>query len=127
MNHLIDTHVALWALAGDPRLSPRARAILRGEHPCHVSAASLQEIAVKLSIGKLSLDRPLDALYAALATDLLLTRLAIEPGHCVELAGLPLHHRDPFDRMLVAQSRVEGWPLITADRTLDAYDITTVW
>jgi PIN domain nuclease of toxin-antitoxin system len=121
--------VALWALSGDARLSTRARALLDGTEPASrfLSFASAHEIAVKVSIGKLTLQRPLPALYAAFASDLALVPLAVTYAHCAKLAELPLHHRDPFDRMLVAQAAVEGLDLLTADPALRAYGVPIVW
>ena len=129
MKVLVDTHVALWALSGDPRLSRRGRAILDGSVSASrfLSLASVYEIAVKVSIGKLALGKPLPALYAAFATDLGLVQLPISSAHCVALATLPMHHRDQFDRMLVAQAREEGLALVTADPLLSAYDVRIEW
>jgi PIN domain nuclease of toxin-antitoxin system len=126
---LVDTHVALWGLTDDPRLSERARAVLDGtiEADRFLSLASAHEIAVKVSIGKLALDRPLAALFAAFASDLRLTPLPVTHLHCSTLAALPLHHRDPFDRMLVAQAQVEQLDLLTADGQLAPYGVPIVW
>ena len=128
MTWLLDTHVVLWWLAGDTRLSPRASEIL--SEPTNRllwSLASSHEIAVKIAVGKLAFDRSLTEFYAALRTEVGLEWLPISHAHCVSLAELPLHHRDPFDRMLVAQARVENAVLVTADSKLAAYDVAIDW
>lgn len=128
MKVLVDTHVALWALAGDPRLSKAARDLLeRGEHDRYLSLASAVEVAVKVSVGKLSLGRPTERLFAAFATDLQLVPLPITHAHCAALARLPLHHRDPFDRLLVAQAQVESLTLVSADPALAPYGVPMLW
>jgi PIN domain nuclease of toxin-antitoxin system len=125
---LLDSHVLLWSLAQPERLSPRARELIVGEQSTlHFSVASLWEIAVKLSIGKLELPNDwLDQMLSRMS-DWGVRWLAISPRHCARLAVLPFHHKDPFDRMLIAQAGVEGLSLISADATIDAYDIERVW
>lgn len=128
MRLLVDTHAMLWWLRDDPRLSARARGVLKdGRNRLLWSLASSWEIAVKLSIGKLEIDRPVHRLYASLVTDQGVEMLAISHDHCARVADLPLHHRDPFDRMLVAQAQVAGVAILTADSKLAAYDVETIW
>lgn len=121
---LLDTHLAIWWLAGDKRLPAAARAILEDhETRAHVSLVSLWEMAVKRSLGKLRVD--LDAFSAQLdATGF--QRLGITERHVLHVAQLPdaADHRDPFDRLLVAQSVVEPMTLLTADRRLARYGST---
>lgn len=118
----------LWWLRDDPRLSSRARTILEdGGNELLWSIASSWEIAVKIRAGKLELDRPLERLYAELVTEQGVTVLPISHDHCARVADLPLHHRDPFDRMLVIQAQRERAPLLTADPKLNAYDVDVVW
>ena len=125
---LLATHVLLWSLAQPEKLSPRARElIVSAQSTLHFSMASLWEIAVKLSIGKLELPKDwLDQMQSQLS-DWGVCWLTIAPRHCERLTLLPFHHKDPFDRMLVAQAGVEGLSLISADATLDAYAIERVW
>lgn len=128
MRLLVDTHVMLWWLRDDPQLSRRARTILKdGANELLWSLASSWEIAVKLRIGKLELDRPLERLYADLVSDQGVEVLPIGHEHCTRLAKLPLHHRDLFDRMLVAQAQHERVPVLTADPKLVAYDVERLW
>jgi PIN domain nuclease of toxin-antitoxin system len=118
----------LWWLRDDSRLSRRARTILGdGANELLWSIASSWEIAVKLGVGKLELGRPLHRLFADLVTDQGVVVLPISHEHCTRLAELPLHHRDPFDRMLVAQAQEQGVPILTADPKLAAYEVEIVW
>lgn len=117
---LLDTHVALWLLA-DVNLSEDVRAAVQDAgNDVHLSIASPWEVAIKQSTGKLE-GLPEDYL------DLLVTQgvdiLAVQPEHVRAVRHLPLHHRDPFDRMLVAQAQVERLTLVTGDSRLSAYDV----
>ncbi|MBQ36525.1 MAG: PIN domain nuclease [Gemmatimonadaceae bacterium] len=128
MKLLIDTHVFLWAVHGDPRLSKPAReAYLNRRNDLYVSAASFWEIGIKVSLGKLELASGwLETLRHEMeASGLRL--LPVEPEHCASLASLPFHHRDPFDRLLVTQALKEGMSIITADRKLAEYEPACVW
>lgn len=128
MRLLADTHAMLWWLRDDPRLSRRARAILGdGGNELLWSIASSWEIAVKTGTGKLELGRPIHHLFAELVSEQGVIVLPISHEHCARLAELPLHHRDPFDRMLVAQARHQGVPILTADPKLAAYDVELLW
>ncbi len=117
---LLDTHVVLWWFGASPRLPPLVRAAIEVAPSVNVSTVTPWEIAIKVATGRLEVD--LEALgdaLAAIGTPLLATSVA----HAIELRDLPPHHRDPFDRMLVAQARVEGLTLVSADRALSAYDV----
>lgn len=128
MRLLVDTHAMLWWLRDDSRLSPRARAILEdGGNELLWSLASSWEIAVKIRSGKLDLDRPLERLYADLVTEQGVVLLPVSHDHCARVADLPLHHRDPFDRMLVVQAQHARVPLLTADPKLGAYEVQLLW
>ena len=128
MRVLVDTHAMLWWLRDDERLSRRAYAVLGdGDNELLWSIASSWEIAVKLRAGKLELGRPLERLYADLVSEQGVAVLPIGHEHCARVAVLPLHHRDPFDRMLVAQAQLERVPVLTADPKLGAYDVELVW
>jgi PIN domain nuclease of toxin-antitoxin system len=121
---LLDTHAFLWWL-GDSRNLPAAwrRAISEPSAQVFVSAASLWEIAVKRDLGKLRLALPASLTLETLPPACGFTDLAIEGKHAAAVAGLPRHHADPFDRILIAQARVEGLTLVTADRVMDRYDV----
>ncbi|HEX7134067.1 MAG TPA: type II toxin-antitoxin system VapC family toxin [Iamia sp.] len=123
MRCLADTHVALWVLAGDPQLGRGAIAALRAsEGGAIVSAVSVWEIAIKVAAGRL--DAPDDVPAALEASGF--TLIDITPRHGVSAGHLPLHHKDPFDRMLVAQAQVEGLALVTADAAMAAYDVELI-
>ena len=124
MRVLLDTHAVLWALDGGDRLSPKAREVIENEtNEVFVSVVSAWEIAVKRALGKLSVP---DDLPEAIADAGFLQRLVRFPD-CARLASLPTIHRDPFDRMLVAQSRTEAVPLVTGDRAIRRFGVPTVW
>jgi PIN domain nuclease of toxin-antitoxin system len=125
---LLDAHTLLWFLADDPKLSAVAKAAI--EDPANerwLSPISLLEIALKNRLGKLPLPAPFGSLFPStlLADDIHL--LPIEPQHIEPLTTLPLHHKDPFDRLVVATALVEGITLVSADATLDLYGITRLW
>ena len=127
MKLLLDTHVLLWALADPDRLSEAARrAVADGEHDVVVSAATVWEIAIKHSLGKLVLPGPVDSWLLDAVEELDARWLAIEAADAAAVARLPTHHRDPFDRMLVAQAQ-RGFTLVTHDRAFAAYPISVLW
>lgn len=115
MSCLLDTHVVLWVLEDSPRLGLRTRGWLLGQPQVHVSAASLWEIAIKSDLGKITAPSDIPELVEASG----LVWLPIAPGHAWatrDISGLP--HRDPFDRLLVAQALQTGLTLVTADQLL---------
>lgn len=114
---LLDTQVALWALAGHRRLTREARRLI-DSNDVVVSAASIWEIAIKTALGKLDAD-PAEVRDALEPSGF--SELAVTGEHAARVATLPAHHRDPFDRLLVAQSLVEGLVLLTADAQLARY------
>ena len=120
MTLLLDTSAFIWWVTEDARLGPRARAAVADpDRRVHVSAVSAWEIAIKRLLGKLELDGDVGALVEREEFDELPVRIA----HALEAEALPLHHRDPFDRMLIAQSRHEGLVLLTGDRVFSRYDV----
>jgi PIN domain nuclease of toxin-antitoxin system len=125
---LLDTHAFLCFIGGSARLSSRARALIESRsNPMFVSAANLWEIAIKHGLGKLALDRPFAELIPEQLARQQVGVLGLELSHLAEFVGLPLHHRDPFDRMIVAQARVEGLPVVSVDEALDAYGVERIW
>lgn len=130
MKLLLDTHVLIWYVDGNPKLSQAATDAIRDtDNSIRISPASCWEIGIKVSIGKLQLNRPF-----AEFLDLCVDRygfefLPIEPKHALAVSRLPFppNHRDPFDRLLVAQALAEGMELVSADPKLDAYGIRRVW
>ncbi len=119
MRLLLDTHVVLWQLSGARPLGARARETIAAATELMFSVVSFAEIGVKAAIGKLAVP---DDLYAHVAGTGLRV-LGLSPDHGLAVARLPLHHRDPFDRLLVAQARQEGLTLVTADTRIHAYDL----
>jgi PIN domain nuclease of toxin-antitoxin system len=125
---LLDTHVLLWVLTDSSKLSPTAvTAYKNPEHELYVSAASLWEIGIKVSLGKLVLQKEWSTTIVNELERNGIRWLPIEMAHCVTVATLPFHHRDPFDRLLVAQARHEKMALLTADMTLAAYGVEVLW
>ncbi len=121
MRLLLDTHVFLWATSEPGRLGERMRqAVTAPDNTILVSAATVWEIAIKRALGRL--DFPLEELNAILARAGF-DHLPIDAGHAVAAGGLPRHHADPFDRMLVAQARAEGLTLVSEDTAIAAYDV----
>ena len=128
MRILIDTHILIWMLEGNPKLSSQRRGIISDPgNEVFVSVVSYWEIAIKTSSGKLSISKPsIDILeeVAESSSNLIL----VEPSHTLAVSTLPFHHRDPFDRMLIAQSIVEAIPLVSADTSFVAYTgLTQIW
>lgn len=130
MRLLVDTHSLFWYIDGDSQLSATAETLLRDTtNEILISPASYWEIAIKVSIGKWQLNQPYEDFI-----DMCLNRygfhiLPILPTHTARLIGLPFppKHKDPFDRLIVAQAIVEGIPVVSIDQTLDAYPITRLW
>ena len=120
MKLLLDTHVLLWWLADDPALSPvRRSAIADPANVVYVSAASAWEISIKRALGKLV--APEDLTGALSESEL--EQLPVTVAHAEVVGALPLHHRDPFDRMLIAQAQVEGRAVVTGDPVFGRYDV----
>ncbi len=121
MNFLIDTHVLLWWLADDIALSIKARDLISdGNHLIFVSSASVWEIIVKTSIGKLKAPNDIEKVLK----DNRFKELPMTLQHVLMIGNLPYHHRDPFDRMLIAQAKCDRLTLITADKKLALYDVS---
>lgn len=128
MKALLDTHALLWWLDGDERLSLTARQwIATPEHIVLVSAASAWEIATKVRIGKLPGAVEVAARYQDCLTEQGFTPLAITTDHALRAGGLPGPHRDPFDRMLIAQAQAENVWLISNETLFDSYGVRRLW
>jgi PIN domain nuclease of toxin-antitoxin system len=125
---LLDTHVFLWWIAGDERVSARAaRAIGDGRAEVFVSAASLWEIAIKARLGRLRIDGDPARFLSGQLRENAFQGLPVGASHALRVWALPDLHRDPFDRMLVAQAQAEGLKIVTADREIARYAVETVW
>jgi PIN domain nuclease of toxin-antitoxin system len=121
---LLDTHALLWSVGDEDRLSPAAHEVLSaGAVPAYVSAASIWEIAIKRASGKLKAPESLlDKVAAARFVE-----LGITFEHAILAGALPPHHRDPFDRMIVAQAQSEGFTVVSSDMRIAAYDVPVLW
>jgi PIN domain nuclease of toxin-antitoxin system len=125
---LLDTHALLWFVLNDERLSRNARSIMtEPSTDLLVSPASFWEIAIKISIGKYSLGKDLAEFMERHMDQNDMILLPITARHAAVVAGLPFHHRDPFDRLLIAQAMTERIPLVSSDRVFDRYDVARVW
>ena len=128
MNLLLDTHTLLWFLRDDPQLSEMAKKLI--EDPGNrklVSVASCWEIAIKAGLGKLDLAEPSRTLLEREIPANNLEILSISLAHATAVESLPPHHKDPFDRLLIAQSMIEGIPIVGADLIFDLYQIDRRW
>jgi PIN domain nuclease of toxin-antitoxin system len=125
---LLDTHAFLWLVEGSPNLSQAAQAALTDPlNELFLSVASAWEMAIKISNGKLRLSEPLDRFIAKWTATYLLEQVPIQMTHAVAVAALLPHHRDPFDRLLIAQSQIEGMQLVSGDGKFAPYGIPIVW
>ncbi len=122
MRLLLDTHVVLWQLSGERELSRSAVAAIAGADDLLFSVVSFAEIGIKAAVGKLVVPPDLQAKI----TDAGVRSLALAAAHGLAVAQLPTHHRDPFDRLLIAQAMTEGLTLVTADPNFAAYDVPLV-
>lgn len=128
MRLLLDTHAFLWFIGGDERLSDNAKeAIANLENDVFLSAASLWEIAVKINIGKLKLPRPFSELVPEQLMQNEINILHIELSHMTRYVDLPLHHRDPFDRLIIVQAQMEEMPLVSKDEVFGSYEVDLLW
>lgn len=128
MRLLLDTHTWLWFVLGDASLSSTARGLI--EDPNHeklISPVSYWELAIQVSLGKYSLPTVYDTFVTAAIAGQGFVILPVLPAHTAAVCSLPFHHRDPFDRLLVAQSLSEGVPLVSCDLHLDRYSVQRYW
>jgi PIN domain nuclease of toxin-antitoxin system len=128
MRVLLDTHAFLWWINDDPQLSERARAVMsNAANTLYLSAASGWEMAIKSRIGKLDLPKePASFIVEALHPNRI-EPLSISLRHALHTYRLPMLHRDPFDRLLIAQSQLENLPILTVDQAITQYTVDTIW
>jgi PIN domain nuclease of toxin-antitoxin system len=125
---LLDTHTFLWFIDGSPQPSTAARTLIEeADNEVFLSVGSLWEIAIKVSLGKLSLGQPFERLMPAQLSLNSIELLNITISHTAKVITLPFHHRDPFDRLLIAQALVEDIPLVGVDTVFDAYGVRRLW
>ncbi len=128
MRLLLDTHTFLWWIEDAPQLSEQARRLIADpNNDLFLSAASGWEIAIKTQLGKLRVPDELERFLAEQLSLNQISALPITMYHALHVKNLPLHHRDPFDRMLIAQSQLEAMPIITTDSIFNRYHVETIW
>ena len=124
MNLLLDTHVFIWwALTPERLPTPFASACLDPSNTLFLSVASVWEVQIKVQLGKLDLHQPLESLIRSQQQQNALVLLPVQESHVFELTQLPNHHKDPFDRMMIAQTRVEGLTLLSTDAKVLLYPV----
>lgn len=127
MNLLLDTHVVIWFITDDKKLPQKIKSIVENtNNSVFVSLASLWEMAIKHSLKKLTLKSDLKEIFQKIQ-DSGIEVLPISPEHILESSTLPFHHRDPFDRMLIAQTTFEGLQLVSKDNWVKRYEIAVIW
>lgn len=127
MRLLLDTHTFLWFIDDSPRLSAHAKSLLESDAELLLSTVSLWEIAIKLSIGKLALARPFDVFIPEQLAFNSIKELSIGLKHLAVVSALAFPHRDPFDRLLIAQAITESLPIVSADAAFDLYSVKRLW
>ena len=123
---LLDTHAFLWWVQDDPKLTRRARRAIAAED-CALSRASCWEMAIKLSLGKLEVPLPMERFVQRQVELNGFSLLPISLEHASRVAGLPFHHRDPFDRLLAAQALIDGMSIVSADPIFRKYGVKRGW
>ncbi len=128
MRLLLDSHAFLWFILDDARLSDRAKSLIAAaESEVVISPATLWEMAIKVRLGKYTLPEPFGLFMQTQLTLNRISLLPIDVRHTALLATMPFHHRDPFDRLIVAQALVESIGLVSVDARLDAYGVARLW
>ena len=128
MNFLLDTHTFLWIVGDSQYLSPAARAVCQDRrHGLALSLASVWEMQIKAQLGKLTLPRPLPDLVQEQQQINGIQILPVDLSHIYALQSLPAHHRDPFDRLIIAQATVVGLTIVRADHAFRSYAVPLLW
>jgi PIN domain nuclease of toxin-antitoxin system len=127
MRALLDTHTFLWAISKDKKLSRRAGELFIGPSDLWLSVASIWEILIKVQIGKMPLPEPAGPYIVKKMAENKIEALPVSLDHVLQVEALPVHHSDPFDRILIAQSLEEKLPLVTGDRAFSLYPIELIW
>ena len=128
MKALLDTHAFIWWVTDDSRLSSTARGIIADEsNVLFLSAASAWEIVIKVRLGKLNLPEPPETYIPSRLTMNRYESLPIQMVHALQVVNLPDFHRDPFDRIIIAQSQVEKMPIVTVDTQVTRYPVDVIW
>jgi len=128
MKYLLDTHVLLWIESNPEQLSQKVSSIIQDfDNTLFLSLATVWEVQIKVQIGKLKLQNPLSQVVRNQLQNNHVELLTIRLDHLFEMDNLPLHHRDPFDRLLIAQARVEGLTLLSIDAIFAKYPVSVIW
>jgi len=128
MKYLLDAQALLWFINGDKRLPGKYRDIFaKSSNQIFISLVTIWEIGIKNAIGKLSIKGNLQEFVKKEIEGYNFYYMDIRLNHIIEATSLPMHHRDPFDRLLIAQSRLENIPVISSDLSFDKYGITRIW
>lgn len=128
MRLLLDRHTLIWLASQDDKLSDKAKElILDIENELFLSVASIWEMSIKASLGKLILQQPIAQIISEQVQSNGLQLINIETAHALAVASLPWHHRDPFDRLIIAQSQLENLTILGCDSVMDAYEVKRVW
>ncbi|MHB8971231.1 MAG: type II toxin-antitoxin system VapC family toxin [Pirellulaceae bacterium] len=128
MKLLLDTHSFLWFVTDDPQLSANAQSLIADPgNEIVVSPASYWEVAIKVSIGKYPLNLPFGQFFTQGIEGNDFSTLPVELRHAEVLASLPMHHKDPFDRMIISQAIAEQIPVVSVDARFDSYGVTRLW
>lgn len=128
MRLLLDTHSFLWFVLADPQLSTAAAGLISSpQNERLISPTCYWEVAIKSSIGKYQLAIPHEQFFTSSILRTGVKVLPIEPKHTAVVSQLPFHHRDPFDRLLIAQALAEAIPIVSSDKTLDRYGVQRLW
>ena len=128
MKYLIDTHVLLWIVTDNPKLSDTAKEIyLDSENEIFLSLACIWEMAIKISLGKLYIEKSLDNFVDEYIKEGSIEILMIELSHVLKIEKLPFYHRDTFDRLIIAQAIDNQIPIISSDNSFDTYPVTRIW
>ncbi|NGP88329.1 type II toxin-antitoxin system VapC family toxin [Fodinibius halophilus] len=127
MDVIVDTHAAIWFITDNKQLPESSKKIIEEpKNNCYVSIATLWEMGIKYSLGKLKLKAELKRIFELFFESGFLL-LPITPDHILTNASLAFHHRDPFDRLIIAQAKREGYALISKDAEFDKYDVNLIW
>ena len=128
MKYLLDTHSFLWIITDDSKLSKKAQDIyLDSENDIFLSMASIWELAIKSSQGKISLDKPLEEFVSEHVLGNNIEILEIKLPHVLRIEQLPFHHRDPFARLIISQAIEDSLPILGGDKAFDLYKIKRIW
>jgi len=128
MKYLLDTHAFLWFVSDDSRLSPRARSIIKDRNQeVYFSAASAWEMSIKIRLGRLTIEEELEPFIVKQLAENNFSTLSITVLHSLYTSKLPEIHKDPFDRMIIAQSKLENMSLISKDKNIKKYKVPMVW